>query len=38
MSFELVACGKCKAWRRLPKDPAIELISCVCGYFTAVTS
>ena len=35
-SFDLVKCAKCGAEIRVPLDPHIDLVACVCGYYTEV--
>jgi hypothetical protein len=34
--FSLIKCAKCGAPVRMPVDPEIDAVACVCGYFTEV--
>lgn len=35
--IEQIKCSKCGNSVRVPVDKNIDLVACVCGYYTAVT-
>jgi len=37
MKHQTTKCAKCGVELRVPVDPDIDLVACVCGYYTEVT-
>lgn len=34
--FRTVPCVRCRNLIRVPVDPCIDVVACVCGYYTEV--